>query len=106
MRKRAAFTLIELPAVRKRQGNAFTLIELLVVIAIIALLVSILVPSLTKATALARKAACSAKISAHGKAVGMFVAQNDSYPRRPREHEHTGHPQDEPELVGVLLGGR
>ena len=81
MRKRAAFTLIELPAVRKRQGLAFTLIELLVVIAIIALLVSILVPSLSKATALARKAACSAKMSAHGKAVAMFVTLNDSYPQ-------------------------
>ncbi len=38
--RRRAFTLIELPAVRKRAGPAFTLIELLVVIAIIALLVT------------------------------------------------------------------
>ena len=60
--------------------TAFTLIELLVVIAIIALLVSILVPSLTRATAMARKAACSAKMSAQGKAVALFVFQNDQYP--------------------------
>ncbi len=60
--------------------TAFTLIELLVVIAIIALLVSILVPSLTRATAMARKATCSAKMSAQGKAVAMFVFQNEHYP--------------------------
>ena len=63
-----------------RKANAFTLIELLVVIAIIALLVSILVPSLTRAREMARKALCSTTMSNHGKSVAMYVSLYDSYP--------------------------
>jgi prepilin-type N-terminal cleavage/methylation domain-containing protein/prepilin-type processing-associated H-X9-DG protein len=63
-----------------RKANAFTLIELLVVIAIIALLVSILVPSLTRARDMARKAICSGTINSHGKAMAMYVSSYDSFP--------------------------
>ena len=63
-----------------RKASAFTLIELLVVIAIIALLVSILVPSLTRARDMARKAVCSTTMSSHGKAVAMYVTSYGAYP--------------------------
>jgi len=53
--RNGAFTLIELPAVRKR---AFTLIELLVVVTVIALLIAIALPSLQMARNQARTAIC------------------------------------------------
>ena len=45
-----------------KRKNGFTLIELLVVIAILALLVSILIPAITEAKKLARKAVCLANL--------------------------------------------
>jgi len=59
----------------KRRG--FTLIELLVVISIIALLVAILMPGLSKARELARRASCKSNISAVGKGVGIYAAANN-----------------------------
>jgi len=59
----------------RRKG--FTLIELLVVIAIIALLVSILMPSLAKAREMAKRAGCAMNLSNAGKAVAIYMAAND-----------------------------
>lgn len=64
-----------------RLKKGFTLIELLVVIAIIALLVSILVPTLGRARELARQAACMANLSAIGKSIVMYAGTtSDQYP--------------------------
>jgi len=83
-RKHRAFTLIELlfdrlRVVRKCKSKAFTLIELLVVIAIIALLTSILLPSLSAAKQLARRAACQSNLHDLGLAMGMYHHDNDGY---------------------------
>lgn len=60
--------------------RAFTLIELLVVVAIIALLVSILLPSLARAKVLAKRAVCGSQTNSLGKAGAIYVASNSSYP--------------------------
>ena len=64
-----------------RQRKGFTLIELLVVIAIIALLVSILAPSLTQIMAGAKDTKCKANLNSIGKSMLGFGAQNNgAYP--------------------------
>jgi prepilin-type N-terminal cleavage/methylation domain-containing protein/prepilin-type processing-associated H-X9-DG protein len=62
---------------RKKHRTAFTLIELLVVIAIISLLVSILIPSLTKAKELAKKTICQTQLRSHHNAF-MFYADDNA----------------------------
>ncbi len=62
-----------------QKTKAFTLIELLVVIAIIALLVSILLPSLKRAKDLAKQAACSANMRAIGLSVQMYASECDDW---------------------------
>ena len=62
---------------RKR---AFTLIELLVVVAIIAMLVSMLMPSLNRAKDLARAAVCSSNIKGIGSQLSLYTTEWGSYP--------------------------
>ena len=57
----------------------FTLIELLVVVAIVALLVSLLVPSLGKARAFAHSAVCRTHLEGAGKALHMYTAEYDAW---------------------------
>lgn len=63
----------------RRDKAAFILIELLVVIAIIALLTSILLPSLTAAKDLARQTQCLANLHSLGVAMNLYLTDNGEY---------------------------
>ena len=64
----------------RRQPNAFTLIELLVVVAIIALLISILLPSLQGAREQAKAVACGSNLHQIGIGLTSYVHENGYYP--------------------------
>jgi prepilin-type N-terminal cleavage/methylation domain-containing protein len=62
--------------VRRKERSGFTLIELLVVVAIIALLISILLPSLARARELAKRTTCAANMSGMGKGFYTYATEN------------------------------
>lgn len=63
--------------VKRRKG--FTLIELLVVVAIIALLISILLPSLSRARELAKRAVCAANLRGIGQGCHIYSNDNEEW---------------------------
>ncbi|MHC4702154.1 MAG: type II secretion system protein, partial [Planctomycetota bacterium] len=60
-----------------QKSRGFTLIELLVVIAVIALLLSILMPALSKAKDLAMGAACKGNLKNFTFAMAMYLDDNE-----------------------------
>jgi prepilin-type N-terminal cleavage/methylation domain-containing protein len=60
----------------RRTRSAFTLIEILVVVAIIALLISILLPSLARSREMARRAICAARLHNMSLAVTQYAHSN------------------------------
>src|SRR5687767_6889104 len=64
----------------RRGVGAFTLIELLVVIAIIGILVSLLLPALSRAKAASRSAVCKSNLRQIGIGLNVYVEDREYYP--------------------------
>jgi prepilin-type N-terminal cleavage/methylation domain-containing protein/prepilin-type processing-associated H-X9-DG protein len=67
------------PTQARAKCQAFTLIELLVVVGIIALLIAIILPSLSKARDNAKTAACGANLHGIGNGLVVYQTENDNY---------------------------
>ena len=69
-----------------RRGRAFTLIELLVVIAIISLLVSILLPSLGRAKALAKRSICMSNLKQISLLYILYENEHEAFPAQAHQN--------------------
>jgi prepilin-type N-terminal cleavage/methylation domain-containing protein len=88
---------------RRGMHQAFTLVELLTVIGIISLLISILLPSLSRARAQAKRVKDQAILSALEKGIEMFQNDFNAYPEsKERDDPVTDYPDgEEDELFGA-----
>lgn len=91
------------PPVRLARRKAFTLIEILVVVAIIALLVSILLPSLARARDQARSAVCTTHERQMGEAMTIFATEyKGRVPRGLSQHPSVGNLTRPPNWIRMI----
>ncbi len=86
-----------------KSRKAFTLIELLVVVAIIALLISILLPSLSRARELSKRLVCGTQTKSYGTAVKIYANDNEEHWPTPTFQETTNTPiewQNQDVIIG------
>ena len=83
---------------RNRKG--FTLLELLIVVAIIAILAGVLVPSLSRAKAIARRAVCRTNL--HAVAVGMRMYLDENKDIMPVAAQMPSVNVNDPRIADVL----
>jgi len=87
------------PSANLPDRRAFTLIELLVVVGIISLLISILMPSMSRARDQAKGVHCLAKLKEYGNALASYENSNDDHLPPARWEKHL--PGDEQTVQGV-----
>lgn len=73
-----------------KRSRGFTLIELLVVVAIIGLLVSMLIPTLSKAREITKQTVCGSNLNGIGKALALY--QSEAKELYPILYQYTAYP--------------
>lgn len=91
-----------MPATRANPRPAFTLIELLVVISIIALLVGILVPTLSSSRDAARRVKCLANLRGTGVGVSLYMDQESKGLLPKVRPLNSGSNTNDPSLLDVM----